>query len=37
MAAISGRSRQTPFIGQARPIWVTSDAAEPRDGRFTQP
>jgi len=24
-------------IGQARPIWVTSDAAEPRDGRFTQP
>jgi conjugative transfer signal peptidase TraF len=24
-------------IGQARPIWVTSDAAEHRDGRFTQP
>jgi conjugative transfer signal peptidase TraF len=24
-------------IGKARPIWVTSDAAEPRDRRFTQP
>ena len=24
-------------IGQARPIWVTSDAAEHRDGRFIHP
>ena len=24
-------------IGMARPIWVASDAAEPRDGRFIHP
>jgi type IV secretory pathway protease TraF len=24
-------------IGKARQIWVTSDAAEPRDGRFIHP
>ena len=25
------------IIGMARPIWVASDAAEPRDGRFIHP